>query len=189
MNLSLKRPLAIFDLETTGLNITQDRIVEIAVIKAYPDGSEEHFHRRINPEMAIPNETSLIHGIYDQDIVNEPTFSEIADELVDFIGDADLAGYNSNKFDIPVLSEELLRVGNNFDVSNRKFVDVQNGWQIVHHAKSQLGINFGFWQSHFVSSRRSIYQIQTHLTLRLFGFGPLGVSVCIQTQPAHVDAG
>ncbi len=126
MNLSLKRPLAIFDLETTGLNITQDRIVEIAVIKAYPDGSEEHFHRRINPEMAIPNETSLIHGIYDQDIVNEPTFSEIADELVDFIGDADLAGYNSNKFDIPVLSEELLRVGNNFDVSNRKFVDVQN---------------------------------------------------------------
>jgi DNA polymerase-3 subunit epsilon len=126
MSLLLKRPLAIFDLETTGLNITKDRIVEIAIIKANPDGSEESFYKRVNPEMPIPNETSLIHGIYDADIKNEPTFSQIADELVLFIGDADLAGYNSNKFDIPVLSEELLRVGNKFDVSNRKFVDVQN---------------------------------------------------------------
>lgn len=126
MNLSLTRPLAIFDLETTGLNITKDRIVEIAIIKVHPNGSEEYFNKRINPDMPIPEETSLIHGIYDKDIENEPKFSEIADELVTFIGDADLAGYNSNKFDIPVLSEELLRVGNTFDVSNRKFVDVQN---------------------------------------------------------------
>ena len=126
MNISLKRPLAIFDLETTGLNITQDRIVEIAVIKANPDGTEEHFIKRVNPEMPIPNETSIIHGIYEADIINEPTFAQIANELVAFIGDADLAGYNSNKFDIPVLSEELLRVGNQFDVSNRKFIDVQN---------------------------------------------------------------
>ncbi len=126
MNLSLTRPLAIFDLETTGLNITKDRIVEIAIIKVHPNGGEEYFNKRINPDMPIPEETSLIHGIYDKDIENEPKFSEIADELVTFIGDADLAGYNSNKFDIPVLSEELLRVGNTFDVSNRKFVDVQN---------------------------------------------------------------
>ena len=126
MSLSLKRPLAIFDLETTGLNITKDRIVEVAIIKAFPDGTEEYFSKRVNPEIPIPNETSLIHGIYDADILNEPTFSEIADELVAFIGDADLAGYNSNKFDIPVLSEELLRVGNDFNVSDRKFVDVQN---------------------------------------------------------------
>ena len=126
MNLSLTRPLAIFDLETTGLNITKDRIVEIAIIKVHPNGNEEYFNKRINPDMPIPEETSLIHGIYDKDIENEPKFSEIADELVTFIGDADLAGYNSNKFDIPVLSEELLRVGNTFDVSNRKFVDVQN---------------------------------------------------------------
>ncbi len=126
MNLSLKRPLAIFDLETTGLNITKDRIVEVAIIKVHPNGEEEYFNKRINPEMPIPEETSLIHGIYNKDIENEPKFSEIADELVSFIGDADLAGYNSNKFDIPVLSEELLRVGNHFDVSNRKFVDVQN---------------------------------------------------------------
>jgi DNA polymerase-3 subunit epsilon len=126
MSLNLKRPLAIFDLETTGLNITKDRIVEIGIIKVYPNGTEENFSRRVNPEIPIPLETSLIHGIYDLDIVNEPTFKEIAEELVQFIADSDLAGYNSNKFDIPVLSEELLRVGNNFDVSNRKFIDVQN---------------------------------------------------------------
>lgn len=126
MILPLKRPLAIFDLETTGLNITKDRIVEIAMIKVNPDGSEEHFSKRVNPEIPIPEETSLIHGIYDEDVKDEPNFSQIANELVAFIGDADLAGYNSNKFDIPVLSEELLRVGNQFDVSNRKFIDVQN---------------------------------------------------------------
>lgn len=126
MNLSLQRPLAVFDLETTGLNITKDRIVEIAIIKIHPDGTEEHFSKRVNPEMPIPAEISLIHGITDADVLNEPTFSAIADELVEFIGDSDLAGYNSNKFDIPVLSEELLRVGNDFDVSNRKFVDIQN---------------------------------------------------------------
>lgn len=126
MNLSLQRPLAVFDLETTGLNITKDRIVEIAIIKIHPDGTEEYFSRRVNPEMPIPAEISLIHGITDADVVNEPTFSAIADELVEFIDDSDLAGYNSNKFDIPVLSEELLRVGNNFDISNRKFVDIQN---------------------------------------------------------------
>jgi DNA polymerase-3 subunit epsilon len=126
MSITLKRPLAIFDLETTGLNITQDRIVEIGIIKANPDGTEERYIKRVNPEMPIPNETSLIHGIYDADVINEPTFAQLAEEIVAFIGDADLAGYNSNKFDIPVLSEELLRVGNNFDVSNRNFVDVQN---------------------------------------------------------------
>lgn len=126
MILPLKRPLAIFDLETTGLNITKDRIVEIAVIKVNPDGSEEHFTKRVNPEIPIPEETSLIHGIYDADVKDAPTFAQIADELVTFLGNADLVGYNSNKFDIPVLSEELLRVGNQFDVSNRKFIDVQN---------------------------------------------------------------
>jgi len=126
MNLFLKRPLAIFDLETTGLNITKDRIIEIGIIKVHPDGTEEHFNERVNPEMDIPNETSLIHGIYDADVLDKPTFSELAERIVQFIGDADLAGYNSNKFDIPVLSEELLRVGNNFDVSDRQFIDVQN---------------------------------------------------------------
>ncbi|MEN9997222.1 MAG: hypothetical protein RI922_212 [Bacteroidota bacterium] len=126
MNLSLERPLAIFDLETTGTNITSDRIVEIAIIKVQPDGSEENYCKRVNPEMPIPAVVSEIHGIYDKDIQDAPTFKELANEIVAFIGDADLAGYNSNKFDIPVLAEELMRAGSNFDISKRRFVDVQN---------------------------------------------------------------
>lgn len=126
MNLSLERPLAIFDLETTGTNITSDRIVEIAIIKVQPDGTEENYCKRVNPEMPIPLIVSEIHGIYDRDIQDSPTFKELANEIVAFIGDADLAGYNSNKFDIPVLAEELMRAGSAFDISKRKFVDVQN---------------------------------------------------------------
>lgn len=126
MKLDLKKPIAIFDLETTGLNVTQDRIVEIAIIKVYPSGEEEVFHSLVNPEIEIPLEISEIHHIYNEDIKDKPTFKELAEKIVDFIGDADLVGFNSNKFDIPVLSEELLRVGNNFDLSNKKFIDTQN---------------------------------------------------------------
>lgn len=126
MKLNLKRPLAFFDLEATGINIGVDRIVEIAILKAMPDGSEVILTKRVNPEMPIPLVTSLIHGIYDEDIKNEPTFGTVAKEIAAFIGDADLAGYNSNKFDIPMLLEEFLRVGVDFDMSDRKFVDVQN---------------------------------------------------------------
>ena len=126
MNLKLKRPLAIFDLEATGLNITQDRIVEIAIIKVNPDGSEEQFHSLVNPEMKIQDEVSQIHHIFDKDVEDKPTFKEIAKQVTDFIGDADLVGFNSNKFDIPLLSEELLKVKSDFDVSNREFIDVQN---------------------------------------------------------------
>ncbi|MEQ7801731.1 exonuclease domain-containing protein [Pedobacter sp. ASV1-7] len=126
MKLNLKRPLAFFDLETTGVNVGSDRIVEIAILKAMPDGSEEIKSMRINPEMPIPLHSSLIHGIYDEDIANAPTFKTVAAELLEFIGDADLAGYNSNRFDIPVLLEEFLRSGIDFDMSDRKFVDVQN---------------------------------------------------------------
>lgn len=126
MKLNLNRPLAFFDLETTGVNVGADRIVEIAILKAMPDGTEQIKTMRINPEMPIPLASSLIHGIYDKDIVNEPTFKEVAPELAEFIGDADLAGYNSNRFDIPVLLEEFLRAGVDFDMSDRKFVDVQN---------------------------------------------------------------
>lgn len=126
MKLNLKRPLAFFDLETTGVNVGADKIVELAILKAMPDGSEQVMVKRINPQIPIPLESSLIHGIYDKDIANEPTFAEKAQEVADFIGNADLAGYNSNKFDIPMLLEEFLRVGVNFDMSDRKFVDVQN---------------------------------------------------------------
>ncbi|MBE9598113.1 3'-5' exonuclease [Pedobacter sp. MC2016-24] len=126
MKLHLNRPLAFFDLETTGVNVGSDRIVEIAVLKAMPDGSELIKTMRINPEMPIPLQSSLIHGIYDKDIADAPTFKQAAAELAEFIGDADLAGYNSNRFDIPVLLEEFLKAGIDFDMSDRKFVDVQN---------------------------------------------------------------
>ena len=126
MQLKLTRPIAIFDLETTGLNITSDRIVEIAIIRVEIDGSESEYLRRVNPEMPIPAEVSAIHGIFEADLVDAPTFAEIAEEVVAFIGDSDLAGYNSNKFDIPVLAEELMRAGSDFDVASRRFVDVQN---------------------------------------------------------------
>jgi DNA polymerase-3 subunit epsilon len=126
MSIELIRPLAIFDLETTGTNITSDRIVEIAIIKLMPDGNEESYHRHVNPGIPIPAEISAIHGIYDQDVQDEPKFAEIANEVVEFIGEADLGGYNSNKFDIPVLSEELMRAGVDVDLSVKHFVDVQN---------------------------------------------------------------
>lgn len=126
MKLNLNRPLAFFDLETTGVNVGSDRIVEISILKAMPDGTEIIKTLRVNPEMPIPLHSSLIHGIYDQDIADQPTFKAVAQEISDFIGDADLAGYNSNRFDIPVLLEEFLRAGVDFDMSDRKFVDVQN---------------------------------------------------------------
>ena len=126
MGLQLKRPLCVFDLETTGLQITKDRIVQIAILKVFPDGTTEEFSRLVNPEMVIADESTAIHGVSNEMVKNEPSFATLAPEILSFIGDADLAGYNSNKFDIPVLSEELLRTGNDFDLSNRRFVDVQN---------------------------------------------------------------
>ena len=126
MKLNLKRPLAFFDLEATGTNIGIDRIVEISIIKLNPDGSEEVKTWRVNPEMQIPLETSLVHGIYDEDIKDEPVFKALAEAVATFIGNSDLAGYNSNKFDIPMLMEEFLRAGVLFDLENRHFVDVQN---------------------------------------------------------------
>lgn len=126
MKLNLKRPLAFFDLETTGTNIGIDRIVEISIIKLNPDDTEEVMTWRINPGMPIPLESSLIHGIYDEHIKDERLFKELGDSIAAFIGDADLAGYNSNKFDIPMLMEEFMRAGVVFGLENRHFVDVQN---------------------------------------------------------------
>lgn len=126
MNLKLKRPLAFFDLETTGVNISADRIVEISILKVSPDGSEAVKTLKINPEIPIPIASSLFHGIYDEDVKEAPTFKDVAVELADFIGNADLAGYNSNKFDIPMLMEEFIRAGVEFSLEGRYFVDVQN---------------------------------------------------------------
>src|SRR3954463_16389660 len=124
--LNLKRPIAFFDLETTGVNIASDRIVEIAILKVLPNGIKEIKTKRIHPTIPIPIESSLIHGIYDADIQDAPKFKEIAKSLAEFLKDCDLAGYNSNRFDIPVLAEEFLRAEIDFDLKGRSFVDVQN---------------------------------------------------------------
>ena len=125
MQLNLKNPLVFFDLETTGINIVKDRIVEISLVKVYPNGKEESKTRRINPEMPIPPESTAIHGITDEDVKDCPTFKEIAKSLAAQIEGCDLAGYNSNRFDIPLLAEEFLRAGVDIDLNKRKFVDVQ----------------------------------------------------------------
>lgn len=123
--LHLRKPIAFFDLETTGLDQAKDRIVEIAIVKLNVDGSKESYVKKVNPERPIPIETSLIHGIYDEDVVNAPTFKQIAHEVDAFIHNCDLGGYNSNKFDLPVLAEEFLRAGVQVDFTKRKLIDVQ----------------------------------------------------------------
>ena len=126
MNINLTRPLAIFDLETTGVNVSSDRIVQIAILKVYPDGTEEKYMSLINPQLAIPAEASEIHGIYDKDVADQPTFTEVADDIVSFLENCDLAGFNSNRFDIPLLMEEFLRNELHFDMGGREMIDVQN---------------------------------------------------------------
>jgi len=126
MKLKLNRPLAFIDLETTGVNVGADRIVEIAILKVFPDETRETKTARINPTIPIPKEASAIHGIYDKDVADAPTFKSIAKSLAQFLDSSDLAGYNSNKFDIPLLAEEFLRAEVDFDLKGRKLVDVQN---------------------------------------------------------------
>lgn len=124
--LNLKRPLAFIDLETTGVSVGSDRIVEIAIIKLNPDGSKTSRTHRVNPEMPISEESTSIHGITNEDVANEATFKDLAPALFKFLFDCDLAGYNSNKFDVPMLVEEFYRAGIEFDFQERKLVDVQN---------------------------------------------------------------
>ena len=124
MKLKLERPLVFFDLETTGTNILRDRIVEISAIKVYPDGERTEKTRRLNPEMHIPEEATAVHHITDDMVAEEPTFRQVAKSLYEFFEDCDIAGFNSNKFDVPLLVEEFARVGINFDVTDRKFIDV-----------------------------------------------------------------
>lgn len=126
MNLNLKRPLIFFDLETTGTNITTDRIVEFSYLKLYPDGSKESKTRKINPEVSIPASSTAIHHITDDDVKDAPTFRQVSKSLKEIFDDSDIAGYNSNKFDVPLLIEEFARAGITFDLSGRHFIDVQN---------------------------------------------------------------
>lgn len=126
MKLNLKKPIAFFDLETTGVNVGTDRIVEYSILKIHPNGKKETKTQRVNPEMPIPAAVSAVHGITNEDIKDEPTFKDLAPILYIFLNDCDLAGYNSNKFDVPVLIEEFKRAGFDFDISERSLVDVQN---------------------------------------------------------------
>jgi DNA polymerase-3 subunit epsilon len=126
MELNLKRPIVFFDLETTGVDVVKDRIVEISLLKVYPKGKEESHTFLVNPGRPIPPETTAIHGIADADVADKPAFKELARTIYNLVKDADLAGYNSNKFDIPLLAEEFLRAGIDFDMGKRVAVDVQN---------------------------------------------------------------
>jgi DNA polymerase-3 subunit epsilon len=140
MDLKLRRPLAFIDLETTGINIVTDRIVEISVLKVAPNGAEEWFTTRVNPGMPIPPKAIAIHGIKDADVANAPKFRDIAKKLSVFLEGSDLAGYNANKFDIPVLAEEFLRVNIDFDFRRRRYVDVQ----VIFHKKEQRTLSAAY---------------------------------------------
>ena len=130
MKLKLERPLVVFDLETTGINVSKDRIIEISLLKIFPEGHEELKTYRVNPGIHIPAETSEIHGIYDKDVMDKPSFKELAPGLVTFLTECDFCGFNSNKFDFPLLVEEFYRVDIPFEIDHRKFIDVQ---RIFHH--------------------------------------------------------
>ena len=133
MKLNLKKPIAFFDLETTGIDVSKDRIVEIAILKINPNQSTESKTMRINPTIPIPKEVTKIHGISDVDVKDAPTFKQEAKNIARFIEGCDLAGYNSNKFDIPLLAEEFLRADVDFSLKNRNFIDVQ----VIFHKKEQ----------------------------------------------------
>ncbi|MDP5093581.1 MAG: exonuclease domain-containing protein [Polaribacter sp.] len=140
MNLNLTKPIIFFDLETTGVNIATDRIVEISILKVFPNGNKESKTWLVNPEIEIPAEASAIHGITNEKVVTEPTFKELAVTVNDMIYDCDLAGFNSNRFDIPLLAEELMRAGIDFDMKNRKAIDVQ----VIFHKKEQRTLSAGY---------------------------------------------
>ncbi len=125
MKLALDRPICVFDLETTGINTSKDRIVEISILKIHPDGSEEVYTKRINPGMPIPPQATAVHGISDEDVQDAPRFEEVAAEIYALIRDAYLVGFNSNKFDLPMLVEELIRSGIPFDLKKNPTIDVQ----------------------------------------------------------------
>ena len=123
--LQLNKPLAFIDLETTGINLSSDRIIEIAIVKVSPDGKQQVKRRLVNPEMPIPAASTEVHGITDEMVASAPSFKQIANEIKQFIENSDLAGYNSNRFDIPLLAEEFLRAGLDLDMNGRRMLDVQ----------------------------------------------------------------
>lgn len=140
MELKLKRPIAFLDLETTGINVSSDRIVELSILKITPNGKEEWMSTRINPGIPIPAKSTAIHGITDSDVANAPAFKEVAKNLAAFIEGCDLAGYNAIKFDIPVLAEEFLRINIDFNFRKRRYVDAQ----VIYHKKEQRTLSAAY---------------------------------------------
>ena len=143
LKLELKRPLAFIDLETTGTNVSSDRIVEIAIMKIMPDGSRQSKVKRVHPGIPIPESSAAIHGIRDEDVRECKSFRELANELKQFLENCDIAGYNSNRFDIPMLVEEFLRAGIPFDTEGRRFIDVQKIFHLME--KRTLGAAYKFY--------------------------------------------
>ena len=140
MKLNLEKPIVFFDLETTGVNIGTDRIVEISILKVFPNGNKESKTWLVNPEVEIPQGATDVHGITNEQVVTEPTFKELAPTVNEMIAGCDLAGFNSNRFDIPLLAEELMRAGIDFDMKTRKAIDVQ----VIFHKKEQRTLSAGY---------------------------------------------
>jgi DNA polymerase-3 subunit epsilon len=140
MELKLHKPICFFDLETTGTDISRDKIVEISILKVYPNGNRESRTWLVNPERPIPPQTTVFHGITDEKVANEPTFKELSHTIYNMIKDSDLGGYNSDRFDIPLLAEELLRAGVDFDMKNRVSVDVQT----IFHKKEERTLSAAY---------------------------------------------
>jgi len=140
MQLNLNKPICFFDLETTGINISKDRIVEISILKVFPDGKEENKTWVVNPEIPIPKEVTAIHGISDADVADKPTFRAISKDVYRMVKDSDLGGFNSNRFDIPLLAEELLRAEVDFDMKGRVSVDVQT----IYHKMEQRTLSAAY---------------------------------------------
>lgn len=140
MNLKLTSPIVFFDLETTGTDINKDRIVEICYLKVWPNGNEDAHTMRINPEMHIPEEASNVHGIYDDDVKDSPKFKDVAKNIAKDFEGCDIAGFNSNRFDVPLLAEEFLRAGVNIDLARHRFIDVQ----VIYHKKEQRTLSAAY---------------------------------------------
>jgi DNA polymerase III subunit epsilon len=140
MELKLNRPICFFDLETTGIDVSKDRIVEISILKVFPNGNKESKTWLVNPTIPIPAQTTAVHGITNEKVANEPTFKELSSQIYGMIKDADLGGFNSDRFDIPLLVEELLRAGVDFDIKNRVSVDVQT----IFHKKEERTLSAAY---------------------------------------------
>ncbi len=195
-NLTLDRPLACFDLETTGINIRTDRIVEIAIVKVLPGGQYESLDERINPTVPIPPETTAIHGITDADVANCPPFADRAQHYQDFLDGCDLAGYNLNRFDVPLLAEEFLRVGLTFEVEGRRIVDAQTIFHKREPRDLSAALRFYCGEMDFADAHSAEADVMATIRvlegqLNRYGDLPRDVAAldafCSRAQPGWVD--